>query len=128
MVSAHLLAVEKSQHIGFSKYIISATSPFQTKDLAALNADAKPVVRRLFPEMEQLFSEKGWKMLPKIDRVYDNSKARNELGWKPKYDFEYILNRLKEKKDFRSELAINIGKKGYHSEKFECGPYPTTDE
>ena len=33
-------------------------------------------------------------MLPGIDRVYVNERARNELGWRPRYDFRLILDRL----------------------------------
>ena len=63
-------------------------------------------------------------MLPGIDRVYVNEKARTELGWKPKYDFRYVLDCIKNGKDFRSGLSKLIGIKGYHSEVFEHGPYP----
>ena len=33
----------------------------------------------------------GWKMFPSLDRVYDNKKAREHLGWKPKYNFSEVL-------------------------------------
>ena len=62
-------------------------------------------------------------MFPRIDRVCINEKARTELGWKPKYDFRYILDCLKQGKDFRSQLSINVGMKGYHSKTFKKGPY-----
>ena len=66
-------------------------------------------------------------MFPKIDRVYVNEKARQELGWEPKYDFQYVLNCLKENKDFRSNLTFELGIKGYHEENFEEGPYPVNE-
>jgi len=53
-------------------------------------------------------------MFPTIGRVYVNEKARKELDWKPKYDFRYILDRLKAGENFKSELAEAIGSKGYH--------------
>jgi hypothetical protein len=56
----------------------------------------------------------GWKMFPGIGRVYVNKKAREELGWLPKYDFGYVLDRLKSGTGFKSELAETIGLKGYH--------------
>ena len=122
VVSAHLLAIDKAQKIGFSKYIISATTPFTKKELVELHSDALSVVEKLFPDYKKLY--KNWKMFPHIDRVYVNEKARTELGWKPKYDFSHVLNCLKEGKDFRSKLAIEIGRKGYHSTIFKSGPYP----
>ncbi len=126
-VSAHLLALEQVERIGFGKFIISATSPFRQADLIWLHADAGSAVRNLYPDFEPLFQERGWKMISQIDRVYVNDKARNELGWQPKYDFRYILDRLKAHRDFRSKLSLEVGKKPYHREKFEKGPYPVED-
>jgi len=124
VVSAHILAMEKVQDIGFQKYIISSTSPFTRENLIHLRKDAVKVVSEIYPEFKEIYAQKGWKMLPQIDRVYVNSKARNELNWNPKYDFRYILDCIKRKEDFRSELSLEIGIKGYHSEIFEEGPYP----
>jgi UDP-glucose 4-epimerase len=126
-VSAHLLAIEKVQEIGFGKFIISATSPFKKEHLKALHTNAISVVEKLYPDFKGLFERKGWKMLDKIDRVYVNQKARNELGWTPKYDFAYVLNCLRADKDFRSNLTFKVGVKGYHSETFDEGPYPVLE-
>jgi len=127
VVSAHLLAIEKAAAIGFGKYIISASSPFSKSDLFALRNDAPAVVEKLFPDYEEIYQLKNWKMLPGIDRVYVNEKARTELGWKPKYDFKYVLDRIKHGNDFRSELSKSIGIKGYHTTVFEQGPYPVSE-
>ncbi|MBE7177008.1 MAG: NAD(P)-dependent oxidoreductase [Mucilaginibacter polytrichastri] len=124
VVSAHILAMEKATQIGFGRYIISGTSPFSPDDLDDLHADAPSVVRRYFPEYEILYSEKGWRMFPHIDRVYVNDKAREELGWQPHYDFAHVLKCLKTGADFVSPLARTIGAKGYHAEMFSEGPYP----
>ncbi len=124
VVSAHLLAIEKAPSIGFGKYIISATSPFTPDDLAGLHVNAPAVVRRLFPEYQSVYAQLGWKMSPLIDRVYVNEKARKELGWQPKYDFGYVLGRVKVGLGPRSPLAQEIGAKGYHANAFEEGPYP----
>jgi hypothetical protein len=56
--------------------------------------------------------------------VYVNEKARDELGWKPRYDFNFLIERLKAGQDIRSPLARLVGSKGYHAEKFTEGPYP----
>ncbi len=63
-------------------------------------------------------------MLPGIDRVYVNQRAREELGWRPRFDFRHILHSLKRGEDMFSPLARAIGIKGYHAQKFEDGPYP----
>jgi UDP-glucose 4-epimerase len=114
VVQAHLLALEKAPVLGFGRYIISATTPFQKTDLQDLKKDAHQVVKRIYPGYEQVYAKLGWTMFPAIERVYVNRKARQELGWLPKYDFGYVLERLKNGQDFRSELAIAIGSKGYH--------------
>jgi UDP-glucose 4-epimerase len=115
VVSAHRLALEKAPEIGFGRYIISATTPFTPDDLGALSTDAPGVVRRLFPACEDVYAERGWSMLPNIDRVYVNARARHDLGWQPRYDFGYALDRLRRGEDPRSELALAIGAKGYHA-------------
>jgi hypothetical protein len=62
-------------------------------------------------------------MFPSIERVYVNARARIELGWTPRYDFGHALERLAAGEDPRSELAIAVGAKGYHST--TTGPYTT---
>jgi len=113
-VQAHLLAAEKARQIGFSRYIISATSPFNTADLPALRTDAPGVVQRLAPAYVALYDCLGWKMFREIDRVYVNDKARQELGWNPVYDFGYVLKQLEAGMELQSPLAKVIGVKGYH--------------
>lgn len=124
VVSAHLRALERCSDIGFGCYIISATTPFTTSDLAELRADAPGVVRRLYPEFEKVFASRGWRMFPSIDRVYDNRRARHALGWQPAHDFAFLLERLRRGDDPRSALARRIGAKGYHDRTFGELPYP----
>jgi UDP-glucose 4-epimerase len=116
MVSAHRLAVQRAPEIGFGRYIVSATTPFNRDDLTELRTDAPAVVRRLFPDYEAIYAKRGWRMFPAIDRVYDNGRAREELGWSPRYDFRHALDRVAAGEDPRSELAVTVGAKGYHAE------------
>jgi nucleoside-diphosphate-sugar epimerase len=122
-VQAHLLAAERATQIGFGRYIISATSPFADTDLVALRRDAAAVVKRLFPEYEETYRSLGWKMFTDIDRVYVNDKARKELGWKPVYDFKYILEILRRGQSIVGPMAAVIGVKGYHRDAFGDGVY-----
>jgi UDP-glucose 4-epimerase len=124
VVSAHLLAAKKARSIGFGTYIISATTPFTKADLADLRLHATEVVKRLVPEFVPVYEQLGWKMFPSLDRVYVNERARTELGWQPKYDFKYILEQMRTSKELRSQLAVQVGVKGYHTEKFTDGPFP----
>jgi len=114
VVDAHLLAIDKAREIGFARYIISATTPFVREDLAELRVDAPSVLRRCVPSYAAEYEKRGWTMFEGIDRVYDNARARMELGWKPRYDFSYVIERLRETGDLRSPMAKLIGAKGYH--------------
>jgi UDP-glucose 4-epimerase len=124
VVEAHLLAMKRAPGIGFGRYIISATTPFQRDDLEKLRTNAAEIVKRKFPDYEAEYARRGWKMFPAIDRVYVNERARHDLGWKPRYDFRYVLDRLKADDDPRSDLARAIGSKGYHDDKVEQRRYP----
>jgi len=114
IVNAHLRAIEKAPSIGFARYIVSATTPFAREDLALLRANAPAVLRRYAPDYEAEYARRGWTMFESIDRVYDNSRARAELGWRPRYDFAHVIVSLRKDEDFLSPLARAIGSKGYH--------------
>jgi nucleoside-diphosphate-sugar epimerase len=124
VVSAHLLAAEHAPAIGFRRYIVSATTPFSQSDTPDLRADAPRVVRRCVPEYEAEYARRGWKMAPSIDRVYVNDRARHDLAWQPRYDFKFVVGRLRANQDIKSPLARLVGSKGYHAEEFTDGPYP----
>jgi UDP-glucose 4-epimerase len=123
VVSAHALGLERAPAIGFGRYIVSATTPFEPGDLAELAADAPAVVRRLFGDYEAVYAERGWTMFPRIERVYVNARARRDLRWSPRHGFRQALDRLAAGEDPRSELAREIGAKGYHA--VATGPYTT---
>jgi nucleoside-diphosphate-sugar epimerase len=114
VVDAHLLAIERAAQLRFGRYIISATSPFSRDDLAELRRDAPAVLRRVVPEHEPIYRARHWRMAPSIDRVYVNERAREQLGWRPKYDFRAVLARLANGDALQSPLARLIGRKGYH--------------
>jgi len=127
-VEAHILAVERGLELGFARYVLSSTSPFERQHLSRLREDAPSIVSELFLDYEDVYQRQGWRMLPSIDRVYINQRARDELGWKPRFDFRKVLNSLKRGDDVFSPLARRVGSKGYHSQRFEEGPYPVERE
>jgi UDP-glucose 4-epimerase len=124
VADAHLLAAQRAPAIGFGRYIVSATTPFTQEDLPMLRESAPRVLHRLFPECEALYDKQGWKLPTQLDRVYVNALARRELGWHPRHDFSHVLRCLREGRDFRSQLARDVGSKGYHGAVFDEGPYP----
>ncbi len=123
VVEAHRLALERAPDIGFARLIVSATTPFEREDLELLGRDAPAALRRRVPEYEPVYAALGWRMLPTLDRVYVNARARETLGWTPRHDFRAALDRLRAGEDPRSALALAVGAKGYHAESH--GPYTT---
>lgn len=124
VVEAHLRALERAPALGFGRYIISATTPFRPEDAPALHRDAPAVLARRVPDYADAYARRGWRMFPRIGRVYDNALARQALDWHPRYDFAHVLQRLREDRDPRSALAREVGSKGYHGERWRDGLYP----
>ena len=120
VVSAHLCAIDRAPALGFGRYILSAATPLQPDDAALLRRDAPAAVSRRVPGWEAVYAQLGWRMTASIDRVYDSSRARAELGWQPRHDFASALARARDTGDYRSPLAREIGVKGYHPD----GIYP----
>lgn len=126
IVDAHLLAIDRASAIGFARYIISATTPLTREDLPQLQIDPHTVVARHVPAFEAIYAARGWRMMDVIDRVYDNTRARRELGWTPVHDFAHAIACIRDGCSWRSALADSIGMKGYHAGAFPDGVYPTT--
>ena len=117
VVSASVCAMRKAKDIRWGKYIISAPPPFKNDahTLDALSRNPAEVITTVFPDVEVVFKEKGWKHLGRIDRVYDSRKAVEELGWNPKYTFGKTVDRLLCGEQGNSDLTARVGKKGYHA-------------
>jgi len=124
VVSAHLVALDRANAIGFGRYIVSATTPFAREDVQLLRTNAAAVLHRRVPRYEDVYVRRGWSMFQGIDRIYVNERGRTELGWSPRYDFAHTIDVLAAGGDPRSPLARAVGPKGYHAETFAEGPYP----
>ena len=125
-VSAHVAALERAPAIGFGRFIITATTPFQREDVDELRRDAHAVItRRCGPAWRDIYAQLGWRMPASFTRVYDNTRARRELGWTPRHDFMTVLRRA-QTGDIRSELARSLGIKGYHGDQYKDGLFPTS--
>jgi len=113
-VEAHLLAAARAPALGFGRYVVSATTPFDREDLAELAYDAPSALRRKIPAYEPVYARLGWRMFPTLDRVYVNQRARDGLGWRPRDDFAAVLARAKDGESVLGPIAARIGAKGYH--------------
>jgi UDP-glucose 4-epimerase len=124
VVSAHLLAVERAAPLRFVRLVISATTPFEASDAAALRLDAPSVLKRRLPGFEAVYRQLGWRMFPTLDRVYSNARARQALAWQPRTTFEAALERVAAGEPLQTLLAQQVGRKGYHGAAFGDGIYP----
>jgi UDP-glucose 4-epimerase len=86
----HILALEKS-FTNFEIFNISNESPFKKQDLQELFTNPKKVIKRYYPNIEQIFANKNWVFPEKIDRVYSIEKAKKELGYYPKNNFSIFI-------------------------------------
>lgn len=110
VVTAHERALERCAAIGFGKFIISATTPFEPADCEEIRRDLPAALDRRVPGWREPYERAGWKMAPYLDRIYDNTRARKVLGWEPKHDFRSVAA----SGEVLSPLARAVGRKGYH--------------
>ncbi|CAF9913373.1 MAG: hypothetical protein GOMPHAMPRED_007877 [Gomphillus americanus] len=111
VVTAHVAALRHAKQIGWAKYIISAPTPFER---SAMQGEPMQILQQVRPRHAAIVKKLGWK-LPHLDRVYDSSKAMKELLWKPMYTFDKAIENIEQGQEWRSELAIRIGRRGYHA-------------
>lgn len=125
VVSAHVCAMREASRIGWAKYIISAPPPFVNSPslLKQLDSDAAEAINHVRPEEVKILLQQGWKLPRRLDRVYDPRKAMADLNWTPLYTFERALQQVKHGKNWQSKLALQVGKRGYHSK--PTGVYTT---
>jgi nucleoside-diphosphate-sugar epimerase len=88
---ARALAVERP---GFRCYVISGLTPFLRDDAAPLFDRAPEVIRSRAPRLAAAFAGRGWHLPVSIDRVCDPGLAMRELGWRPRFGFEEVLQML----------------------------------
>lgn len=124
IVDAHLQALAGAATLGFGRFVVSATTPFDRTDLATLQHDPAAAIARHYPQAAALYARAGWRLPERIDRVYVNAAARRALDWTPRHDFAHVLACLHDGRDPRSALACTVGAKGYHAETFDGMPYP----
>ncbi|KAL1853133.1 hypothetical protein VTK73DRAFT_9084 [Phialemonium thermophilum] len=116
VVESCVRAMERARDVGWAKYVISAPPLFtrDEKTLRQLDKNPAEAFRDALPDCEAVFAKKGWRFLSRIDRVYDSSKAARELDWRPQYTFERAIRKLAAGEEWRSALAIRVGRRGYH--------------
>ncbi|NOQ99191.1 NAD(P)-dependent oxidoreductase [Mycolicibacterium fortuitum] len=122
-VEAHLLAASAAERIGFGRYIVSATTPFLPRDLGQLRTDAAGVFARRVPGVAEVWARRGWRFPNRVDRVYDNSAARADLGWNPRYDLAAIAQLVDDENTVQTPLARLVGSKEYLYSSYHLGTF-----
>ncbi|TGX50265.1 NAD(P)-dependent oxidoreductase [Sphingomonas gei] len=92
---AHLAALDRAPQIGFGTFIVSAPTPFDRGECAALKHDAATVIARHFPDAPALYAAKGWELPNSIGRVYDAALAEQVMHFRCETDFGKLLGALK---------------------------------
>lgn len=122
-VAACVCALRKAAagDVRWGMYIVSAPTPFERdgETLRVLNGNdgggaVAALMERCVPGCGEVFAQRGWKHLGRVDRVYDSSKAVRELGWEPEFTFQACVGKLSRGEDWRSELTHAVGQRGYH--------------
>ena len=122
-VDAHLRAAERASHLGFGRYVVSATTPFTREDMANLRTDAATVFERRAPLAAAVWRERGWRFPDRLDRVYANDRARRDLGWRPRFDLNAIAARVANGEPVRTPLSQRVGAKEYVHSSYHVGVF-----
>jgi nucleoside-diphosphate-sugar epimerase len=76
----------------FEIFNISSGSPFGRADLVALKHSPREIILQYYPKAAEIYQHKNWVFPKSIDRVYVCDKAKQRLGYQPKYTFEHLLH------------------------------------
>lgn len=89
---AHVCGLFAMARAPFRVYNVAADSPFRPADCAALFNDAREVIEAYYPGIADFFARQGWQLPERIDRVFDIGRARDELGYRPRFNFDEFLS------------------------------------
>ena len=123
VVDAHLRAADTAPRLGFRRFVISATTPFRPEDLPQLRTDAAAVFARRAPVAAAVWAERGWRFPSRLDRVYVNTRARRELGWRPHFDLHAIAQMVAADGTVLTPMAQRVGSKEYVASSYHRGAF-----
>jgi nucleoside-diphosphate-sugar epimerase len=75
----------------FEIFNITSGSLFTEDEVVLLKHSPVEVIKKHYPDIEQIYQAKNWTLPRSIDRVYVSDKAKRCFGYTPKYTFEYLL-------------------------------------
>lgn len=121
VVGAAAAALGRARALGWGRYVVSAPPPFARDDAETLRRlgageDAAAACAEAVPGLaDAVRRSPGWALLPRLDRVYDPARARRDLGWRPRFTIQRAVDCVNRGEEWRSELAVRVGTKGYHA-------------
>lgn len=120
VVGAGVAALGRARALGWGRYVISAPPPFARDDVEILRrlgaGDAAAACAEAVPGLaDAVHRSPGWSFLPRLDRVYDSARAQRDLGWRPRFTVQRAADCVNRNEEWRSELAVRVGRKGYHA-------------
>lgn len=90
VAAAHVLALRHPGAAG-RMFVVSGATPFLPEDVTSLWHDAPAVLRQRVPALVAAFTQRGWDLPLRIDRVYDPGRALRELGWRAQQGWQAVL-------------------------------------
>ncbi|MDJ0657513.1 MAG: NAD(P)-dependent oxidoreductase [Xanthomonadales bacterium] len=90
VAEAHSLALNAELE-GFHVFNVSARSPFRQADLEQLSRQPAQVIERCSPGAVCEFQTRRWPLPERIDRVYAIDRAAEQLGYQPRFNFEWFM-------------------------------------
>ncbi|MDQ3881114.1 MAG: NAD(P)-dependent oxidoreductase [Chloroflexota bacterium] len=97
-VAAAVLAAIRRAEAGdrpFRAYNVESALPYTEADAATLRSDPMSVLRRHWPDAPDLLDRAGLAPWGPINEWFDVSRAAEELGWRPRYNFDEFLDGLR---------------------------------
>lgn len=96
VVSAVLAALERSDAgLPFGAYNIMSALPYTDADANDLRADLMAVIRRHWPDAEELMRRAGAVPWGPVHNWYDISSAQRDLDWQPRWNFKEFLEAVR---------------------------------
>jgi nucleoside-diphosphate-sugar epimerase len=94
---AAVLALSHRPEGGFDAFNIFADVPFGSQDAEGLHRDPQAVLERHWPGCGELFAERGLDLRELIwgDLLWPPTKAKDVLGYRPRYGFGEFLGALR---------------------------------
>lgn len=111
--------------VGFHRLVVSAPSPFEPSDAGRMRYDLASLLDERVPEWAAVADTQGWTLPAGLDRVYDSRRARDVLGWRPRWDVHAVLAAVAGGAPVQTPLSRRVGAKGYHPGGLVAGMYRT---